>query len=422
MKSKINIVLAALLILLTGITYPEKDKKESDSDKKTFAYFNIRYRQVYLPDYGSREYRFFFEPPWLSNEKAAGKKAGNISQKSVESFHLITDKLDIRECLPNKKEIDLTFLYEIKDNFEKLPSIFKIGFDIYFLLEGSVERESKEFDGIYRLNEDLWYELITGTKFNFAADLGKNRVLGYYIVKPLRLYGFRQNFRDEFYIELPDFRYRLALHKLTDKKFLFHNYRAEPSDYSIEIYGIDGKRIKEFFNFLPFEQKPDYRVSLASQTVVTTDKQGHLFIAFQYPLNPYRVWKFDENGTKLKVFGNCFTEPEEYDFPGEWLRLSSKDIQYYGLPQVYAVNKILTDSNGRVFVFFSRNRIERKSRGEDTQKYFLDVYSKEGDFIGRTEFKYGFPELIDKDIIYSRMRDSSGRSMWKITAVRFTLK
>ncbi len=423
MKSKINIVFAALLILLTGIILPGKEKKKSRPNEKRYEYFTIYSRQIYKPDYGSREYRFSFEPPWLSDEKISKLKAGHIHQKNGESFHIITDKLDIRECRKNKEEITLTFLYEIKDSLQGLPSIFKIGFDIYFLLEDSVERKSEKFDGIYRLNEDPWYELITGTKFNFSADLGKNRILGYYTGKPLRLYGFRNNFRDEFYIELPDFRYRLALHKLTDEKFLFHNYRANPSDYAVEIYGIDGKRIKEFFNYLPYKQKPDYRVALASQTVVTTDKQGHFFIAFQYPQNPYRIWRFDQNGTKLKVFGNCFIEPEEYDFPGEWIRLSSKDIQYYGLTKVYAVNKLLTDSNGRVFVFFSRNRFKRKSRREeDTREYFLDVYSRDGDFIGRTGFEYGFPELIDKNIIYSRMNDNSGKSMWKITAVRLSIK
>ncbi len=421
MKVNLKVFFLVLLILNPGVmTLTESEKKtESKQDRfHRYRHYRMYSRQIYNPDFGSRDYRFSFESPWQFEDKTFKQKKGE-----VPSLHVINDKIKAPGAgQANKAEIKLHFLYEIKDNFQDMPSIFKIGFNIYFLIEDAVERKNEKFDGLYRINEDPWYELITGSRFNLAADMGENRILGYSIRLPRRLYGFRQSFRNPFYIEFPDLRFRLALHKLTDNKFLFHNFRAAPSDYAVEVYGMDGTRIKEFFDYVPFDLKPFKRVPLAIQTVLTTDKKGHIYIAFQYPLNPYRVWKFDENGKKRNVFGNYFVEPEEYQTPEEWLRLSSKDIQYYGLRQIYAINKLLVDSKGRVFVFFSKNRIVRPHRGKDVQRYFLDIYSKDGDFIGRTEFPYGFPELIDYGIIYSRMKDTSGRRMWKITAVGLSIQ
>ncbi len=48
-----------------------------------------------------------------------------------------------------------------------------------------------------------------------------------------------------------------------------------------------------------------------------------------------------------------------------------------------------------------------------------NFFSEKGDSLGRTGYKYGFPELIDNDIIYSRQQDPSGS--WKATAVRINI-
>lgn len=423
---KLIIILLGTLILLQGLLSQSDVEKSKLVERQVNINLDIYSTRVWEPDYGSRTYRrdcrYFLNSLYEVSKKKGDDSFGNFSEGDKPThINIIDDKIKIsEEVQKNKSKIDCLFIYEIKDDFKKLTSIFKVGYNIYFLLKGAIGRENGKFDGIFRLNEDKWYELITGTRFNFAADLGKNRVLGYYIGKAIRLYGFKQNFRDDFYIDLPDFRFRQALYKLSDRKFLFHNFRANPYDHAVEIYGLDGKRIKEFFNYVPSNLKQKYLNPLAYQTVLTTDKKGHFYIAFQYPLNPYRIWKYDENGKKLKVFGNYFADPGVYESPEEWIRLSFKEIEYYGIRHIYAVNKLLIDSEGRLLIFFSKNRIIKKHRGKDVQQYFIDIYSKDGEFIGRQEFKYGFPELIDKDIIYSRVKGPS--RTWEITVVRLSIK
>ena len=423
---KLKIILLGSLILIQCLFSRGDNEQSLLVESQVNLNSNIYSTRVWDPDYGSRSYRkycrYFLNSLCKVSKKKGEDRFGNLSgiDKSP-NINIIDDKIRISEGVQkNKSKIDFVFMYEIKDNFKKLTSIFKIGYNIYFILKDAVVLKKRKFDGIFRLNEDKWFELMTGTKFNFAADLEKNRVLGYYIGKALRLYGFKQNFRDDFYIDLPDFRFRQALYKLSHRKFIFHNFRATPYDHAVEIFGLDGKRIQEFFNYVPFNLKPKYLNPLAYQTVLTTDKKGHFYIAFQYPLNPYRIWKYDENGKKLKVFGNYFTDPGVYEYPEEWIRLSFREIEYYGIRHIYAVNKLLIDFEGRLLIFFSMNRIKKKHRGTDVQKYFIDIYSKEGEFIGRQEFKYGFPELIDKDIIYSR--DKGPSRTWKISVVRLRIQ
>jgi hypothetical protein len=272
--------------------------------------------------------------------------------------------------------------------------------------------------------------MVTGTKFQVAVDMGGNRVLAFDHKNPSRLYGFDWNFANDFYVNLPDFRFRQTLHKLNNKRFLFHNARVTANLHAVEIYDISGKRLTECFDYVPYHIKPHKAssFSLYSRTVLTTDGMGHFYIAFQYPQNPYRIWKYDENGKKLKVFGNYFTDPDLYEFPDEWITMDSKDIRYYGLRKLYAVNTILVDAEGRLLVFFSENKIKRKidfKKSSDIHNQYVDVYSREGDFLGRGEFKYGCPDVVIKDIIYSRSRkeeESYRDSRWTITATRITIK
>ncbi len=428
MRGQTKKIFIVLLILSQGIVAPGKEKKDRLTEARTNFHINIFYMNKFRPDYGSSVNRAYFESIWDSFERGSKKGDENLSPHSktkTSPRYIAVDKIENQESRKiqgNSSQIKMSLLYEIKDDFKSLNSIYKIGFYIYFSLGGVVQRNKRTYNGIFRINEENWYELITGTNFYFAADLGKNRIIGYCIDTPLKLYGFRQNFRDEFYIELPDFRFRQALYKLNDAKFIFHNFRLKPSDKAVEIYSISGRRLKEVFDYVPYNFKQNHTLPLAPQTVLTTNKKGCFYIAFQYPLNPYRVWKFDENGAKVKVFGNYFDSPEVYNSPDEWIMMSYKDIKHYGLRQIYSINQLLTDSDGRLFVFFSKNKIKKKLRGKDIQKYFMDIYTKDGDFIGRTEFKYGFPELIDNNIIYSRTADDTSPSTLKITAVKLNIE
>lgn len=411
----INLLL--ILIILVGLLSFGEDK-QNRLEKEIHFNSGIHYMRTSYPDSSSLYFRRIFENIFNDRFPRAEASKEPYSRPPL----IITDKIKVPETgHKNKSRVNLTFLYDIKDDFPGISPIFKVGNNIFFLLEGAVKKKDVRYYGIYKINEENWYEFITGTRFDFAADLGNNRVLGYLITEPLKLYGFKENFRGEFYIKLPDFRYRQELYRLSYDKFLFHNFRFNHFDYAVEIYGINGKRIREYFNYVPYNFKQVHRLPIATQTVLTTDKKGHFYIAFQYPLNPYRIWKYDDKGRKLRVFGNYFTHADVYESPEDWVRFSLKEINRFGVRRFYTIHKLLTDSQGRLLVFFSENRIKKWALGgQVAPKYFLDIYSQDGDFIGRKKFNYGFADLLDKGIIYSRRKID--RESWEITAVRLTIK
>lgn len=325
-----------------------------------------------------------------------------------------------KKRLETSTGISFTPLFEIRDSFRYLRGIFKMGFNTFFLLRQSVKREDEKFNGVYRVNEKKWYDLVTGARFHVVTDMGKNRALAYDFDFPFRLYGFNWDFANDFHVKLPDFRFRQELHKLDDDRFLFHNLRYRAHHKAVEIYDVGLNRVTECFNQVSFQHEKDMDFPLAARTVLTTDKKGHFYIAFRYPKNPYVIRKYDSNGKRVRTFGNYFTEPDRYVFPEEWVTMTHENIKYYGVPKIYAVNKLLFDARGRVLVFFSMNRIQRQHLGEDVQEYYMDIYTENGEFIGRTPFPYGFPEMIDKGIIYCRAKED--RRTWKITAVKIKIE
>ncbi|MCK5056200.1 MAG: hypothetical protein KAT34_06065 [Candidatus Aminicenantes bacterium] len=418
-------VLIVLPVFVSPVEVNQRDQLKKKIGFNTFI-FNLR---VFNVDFGSRQYRQVFESmsrsfAFDSAEKTGKDDLASVTAKDKTPYNVIRDKIMVPpQGFKKKSEVTISFLYEIDDDLVRLPSIFKVGWDTCFLLNNAVERQNRKYNGIYRINDEKWYELITGTKFDFAADLNNNRVVGYCLAEPLKLYGFRQNFKNEFFVKLPDFSCRQELHKLGYNTFLFHNYRINPQDYAVEIYNIKGKRVTECFDYIPYHFKQNHTLPLARQTVLTTDKKGHFFIAFQYPLNPYRLWKYDEKGKKLKVFGNYFTSPDIYEAPFEWIGYDFRQIERFGIKRMYTLNKLLCDLEGMLLVFFSKNRLEPWSRGGKRKyppNYFIDFYSTEGDFIARKAFKYGFPEFVYNGIIYSRVKVDRG--VWKIVASRLSLK
>jgi hypothetical protein len=390
--------------------------------------------KVHAPDFGSLSFRGRMEGTFsllidTYNELGGHKLPGFIFNPGIHP-KIASDKLSLDykgESQKGRIKTTFSYLYEIRNGFYRLHPVFKIGFDTYFLLPDSVSQEKQNFNGIYRFNKEKWYDLVTGAKFSIADDLGKNRVLGFIHDRPLRLYGFNWNFGDDFYIDLPDFRLRQEIRKLTNDKFLFHNLRLSPGDFAVEIYDIAGRRLIECFDYVPHNMtfKSPQKAALAAQTVLTTNRRGHFYIAFIYPQNPYRIWKYNEKGEKVAVFGNYFEDPDIYEFPEEWITGTAADIKYYGLRRMYAINRLLTDVDGRLYVVFSLNRFERKGitekfRKESVKQIFIDVYSPAGEFLGRTEFKYGIPDLIDGEIVYSRMEEDGFKM--GITVVRMAIK
>lgn len=427
-------VLLGIAILWAGVIvfgqYKNKTPIERIYDLNESAYEN----KAYAPDFGSLAFRGRMEGTFTQlidtyNEMGGHKLPGFVYNPGTRP-KVAADKLALgwkKDVQKDRLKITFSYLYEIRNSFYRLHPAFKIGFDTYFLVSGAVEQEKQRFNGIYRFNKEKWYDLVTGSKFNVAADLGKNRVLGFIHEQPLRLYGFNWNFGDDFYIDLPDFRLRQELYKLTHDKFLFHNLRLSPGDSAVEIYDIAGRRLMECFDRVPHNMsfKSPQKAALAAQTVLTTDRRGHFYIGFVYPRNPYRIWKYNEKGEMVSVFGNYFEDPDVYEFPEEWITGTAEDIRYYGLRRIYALNRLLTDVDGRLYVVFSLNRIERKGitekfRKESVEQYFLDVYSPAGEFLGRSEFKYGIPDLIDGDIVYSRMEEEGFK--WGISVVRMSIR
>ncbi|MCP4216014.1 MAG: hypothetical protein GY765_15275 [bacterium] len=389
---------------------------------------------VIIPDYGTGTYRHQFEV----YQKTLGESIHNSPREKLREFlvkegeapSISKDSLNLVPSAGNGngKKIHLSLLYEINDELRYVSSIVKIGFHKYFVMERSVYKEGHAYDGIFRLNDEKWYELQTGMHFDMIADIGKNRVVAFKMNWPRTLYGFRWNFEDMFTTPLRRHnRLRKGLHKLSDRRFLFHNYRENEYDYAVEIYDSLGRLVKEVHDEMPYLFKGPRRfLPLAAQTAVASDGKGFFYVASQYPLNPYRIWKYDENGNKMKVFGNYLAHPDVYFNLEDWILWDYETIKRYGIPRVYAVNKLLTDSEGRVYVFFSINRHGKLEKKEP--RYYLDIFTGEGEFLGRKEFVYGFPELIDEGIIYSRRPlppDGNAHwgsvGKWTITAVQLDI-
>lgn len=329
---------------------------------------------------------------------------------------ILKDTLDISQWRkPGTGGIKVKTLFEIDDGFKFLSSIMNIGSNVYFVLPGAVAIKGKLGYGIHRINAEGWHNFVNGAYSPILTDLGKNRVLGYYLKTPMTLYGFDWNFNGSIQVSLPDFRLRQELHKLDERRFLFHNLRLHHSDFAVEIYDISGRRTGERFDYVACHRPTPHRFNLSTRTVLTTDKKGHFFIAFQYPMNPYRVWTFDGNGNKVRVTGYYLDDPDYYESPEELITTKFDDIRYYGLNWVCSIDKLLCDHRGYLYVFVS---IQRIPHGTHIDRHFLDVYSPKGKFIGRVPFDYGCPELIHKHIIYSRKK--VGKNRWKIYALTLT--
>lgn len=435
---RIIIILLGIGILAAGMTAFGQSKKRSPIERMFDLNDTVYFYYVDTPGFGSlhmlhrdQRERTLQKLINVYNELKENKLPGFFRNPGSPPT-VARDKLKIDKNMDFKKgksKISLSFLYEIRDSFFRLRPPFKIGFDIFFVLPNSIKRGKKHYNGINRLNKEKWYDLVTASKFDIAVDLGKNRVLGFVHDQPLRLYGFNWSFGDDFHVNLPDFRLRQELYKLTHNKFIFHNFRLSPNDYAVEIYDTRGRRLAECFDYAPHNIifKPPHKAAMAARTVMTTDRRGHFYIGFAFAQNPYRIWKYNENGEKVGVTGNYFEDPEVYQFPDEWILGSTKDLRYYGLRRLYTIERLLTDVDGRLYVFFTMNRDIRKRfalnpRGEKAKvkKHYLDIYSPDGEFMGRKEFKYGFPELIDNGIIYSRISEEGYK--WGLTAVRIDIQ
>lgn len=433
---RIEFLFLGILVILTGVTAFGQTKKRSPVERMCDLNNMVYYYFADTPGFGSLDYRKRRESTLqrlidVYNELKENKLPGFFKDPGSPP-KVADDKLKIDETKDfekGKSTISLSYLYDIRNNFSRLRPPIKIGFDVFFVAPNSIKRDKKRYNGVCRLNKEKWYDLVTGSEFDIAVDLGKNRVLGFVHEQPLRLYGFNWSFGDDFHVNLPDLRLRQELYKLTHNKFIFHNLRLSPNDYAVEIYDTRGRRLKECFDYAPHNMvfKPPHKAAMAARTVMTTDRRGHFYVGFAYDQNPYRIWKYNENGERVGVTGNYFVDPEVYQFPEEWILADTEDIRYYGLRRLYTIDRLLTDVDGRLYVFFSMNRFHWKRLALNPQKkkekvktHYLDIYSPEGEFLGRTEFKYGFPELIDNGIIYSRMSEEGYK--WGFTATRISIE
>jgi len=430
---RIECILLGILILAAGMAVFGQSKERSPIERMCDLNNMVYYYFSDTPGFGSLDYRSRREGTLQMlieryNELRENKLPGFFRNPGSPP-KVLDDKLKIdktKNFEKGKSTISLSYLYDIRDSFFTLRPPIKIGFDVFFVIPGGIKRDKKSYNGIYRLNKEKWYDLVTGSEFDIAVDLGKNRVLGFVHEHPLRLYGFNWNFGDDFHVNLPDLRLRQELYKLTHNKFIFHNLRLSPNDFAVEIYDTRGRRLKECFDYAPHDIvfKPAHKAAMAARTVMTTDRRGHFYIGFVFDRNPYRIWKYNENGEKVGVTGNYFADPEVYQFPEEWILAGADDILHYGIRRLYTIDRLLTDVDGRLYVFFSMNRFRWKrylpelQKGNDQENY-LDIYSPNGEFLGRTEFKYGFPELIDNGIVYSRMSEEGNR--WGLSAVRIDI-
>lgn len=350
----------------------------------------------------------------MENKKEHFGFTGDLSARP----NILKDKLDLEEYQkPSTGGIKLKLLFRIDDDFKQITSILKIGSDVYFLLPDLAMCHGKLCDGLYRINQEKWFEPVTGTVSHIIACLGRNRVVAYNYRDPYNLWGFNGEFTGDLRVPLPDFRLRQELHKLDDRRFLFHNLRMHHSEYAVEIYDISGRRTLETFNNTVYHYPSKHWFSLETMTRLATDKRGHFYIAFQYPQNPYRVWKYDKDGNKKKVFGFYLDDPERYEGPEDLMTQTYEDLQYYGMRQLCVIDNLLVDHLGYIYVLISHSRIvsQKRMKPQVPAKQYLDVYSPGEEYIGRVPFDYGFPEVIHARVIYSRKKVDKNK--WIITAV-----
>ncbi len=405
----------------------KEDKKESKREKEIggwidFGYWtNGDFTERHAAALLNREYAHrSFEHSRKDIDSSREMKIHRFHQENNIPPEIATDVIRVpKDGLRNRTRIKITPVELIEDGFLRLRSIFKVGQHTYFTLRGSIQKENKLYDddgnmkverkiytGIYRLEGEGKYREINGTTFDSIVDMGNNRILGYNVSDPFKLYGFRENFEGLISIDLPDFQHRMGLHKISHKRFLFHNFRFSPYSHAVEIYDMKGKRVAQCFNKVPYDySNAKHGLPLAEATKVTADGKGHFYIAAQYPLNPYRIWKYDGDGKLVKVFGNYFAHPDVYEFPDEWITEHGKRIRRYGLNRLYTVTRLLNDEHGRLYVVFECYKMKKAgslSHEEKDPETYMDIYDPDGAFIGRTEFKYGMPELIHGDHIYAK--------------------
>ncbi len=426
---------AILLLILLAAAVPAagKNGKTGNKDRdELFVSYNTSYESYksWSTDFGTLEFRRGLEHDMLDWERNYGEE----EKVRLKEYLTYFQKSGIQPMLPvdellvpfkenhaeGKGDISLSLLYEIDDNFKYLCPLFKIGNDVYFRFRSVHGRNGKScFGGICRLNGLKWYDLVTHGNFSHLADLGGGKVLALHNDHPERLYGFRADFSNEFYVELDTPRLRQEVYKINDRRFLIHNLRINPCYFAVEVYDISGNRITECFNYISHSYDPGTgelpKFPITAQTVAAGSGRGNFYVGFVYPQNPYRIWKYDERGEKVQVLGNYFVHPDVYEFPEEWVYMKFEDLNYYGLNRIYAINKLLVDHHGRLYVYFTLNRRHRFG-GKNESRGFLDIYSEKGEFLGRKAFPYGMPDVVYNGNIYCRQK--TGWRAKKITVVR----
>jgi hypothetical protein len=169
----------------------------------------------------------------------------------------------------------------------------------------------------------------------------------------------------------------------------------DPRQYAIEVYHHQKGRVVEFFSKVPIQFKSHEHMALLGQTRCATDRRGKIYMAFQFPRNPYRIFELNREGKVLRVFGHHLGAPDKYGFPFELMKMTWQSMEEFGVKKVVTIDRILVDNGGNILVFWCKHRIPRKHKGKYNHQVMVDIYNYRGEFLTRRNFPYGIPEAID---------------------------
>lgn len=301
-------------------------------------------------------------------------------------------------------EVSLGDHFVVDDRFREIRSLPIIQ-GLAHLVVPDVEIDGKSgFNGLYRFSDKsrlLAWRM--GVKADQIVDMGDGRLIGYQQGNNDVLFRFDAEYRLSGTQKLATGVLLMDMARVDAHHLLFHYLRLFPGQPVAAVVDVrDGSQVPIHLDPPAVLSTPQQMLA-AGGTEAVVDRKGRILIGHQVPANLYTIHMFSPQGRLLRVFGNRFESDEEYDYPTPWVKLSHKELGYYGLARTYSIHRILVDREGYILVFFSSVRILPLKDGAGAQRrVWFDLFSPGGMFIRRCSFPYGFARAIDgNDRVYS---------------------
>jgi|GEM_PF-5167337 len=425
MKARSRISVSACL-LVSVWAFPQGIKKPAVDQEALISFNNI---PLSAPSFLSEPEYFWVKRMDLERDlDSLGKSFGTEANSWYRALRKKPMPISVAPAVRSPysrvtPSFKFQILFAIDNAFREVGPVFSIGDKAYFILTNAAIEDGgkkKAADVLCRINPMNWYDVVKAVKNSFFVPV-RNAVYEFHRKQPLELTVSSRNLLRTGRMKLAQLRLRQRLYKLDENHLLFSCFRLVPEDNAFEVIDLTGKQKSEFFRYLPWDFKHYEKTPYIAQVTAATDGKGRIYAAFEFSANPYRVWILDSRGGILKTLSAFFTDPEEYDFPWEWLNLNFREITRFAIRPIYAIERLLLFPDGRLLVYFTA----RSKTGSMTGNYdpgsfrkkgYVDMFQADGRYLGRGEFPFGTPELIDgQGRIYSRVQ--SGENIRKINVV-----